>query len=196
MQTSLDFYAFDNAYVQRLRSGDFRTQEHFVAYFSELIRLKLRSRVRAPEDIEDLRQEVFARVLVALGKETGIREPDRLGSFVNSTCRNVLLEYYRGPKEAGLPENEQEDLADPSPDVVSRIADQQTQKVVGAILEKMPERERRILGAVFLSDRDKDEVCQEFGVDRDYLRVLVHRAKQQFKSLYLKQMSNRAKAAS
>jgi hypothetical protein len=29
-------------------------------------------------------------------------------------------------------------------------------------------------------------VCQEFGVDRDYLRVLLHRAKDKFKALYEK----------
>jgi RNA polymerase sigma-70 factor (ECF subfamily) len=192
----LDFYAFDHAYVERLRAGDFRTETHFVAYFSELIKLKLRARVRCQEDLEDLRQEVFARVLAALRRENGIREPDRLGPFVNSTCRNVLLEYYRGPKDAELPEAENGDPPDPSPDVVTGIADQQTQKMVRKLLEKMPDKERRILQALFLEERDKDEICQEFGVDRDYLRVMVHRAKDRFKSLYLKQMSARAKAAS
>jgi RNA polymerase sigma-70 factor (ECF subfamily) len=39
---------------------------------------------------------------------------------------------------------------------------------------------------VFLEERNKDEVCRDFGVDREYLRVLLHRAKQAFKSLYLK----------
>jgi RNA polymerase sigma-70 factor (ECF subfamily) len=38
---------------------------------------------------------------------------------------------------------------------------------------------------------DKNEVCHEFGVDRDYLRVLLHRAKQSFKSLYLKNIEKR-----
>jgi RNA polymerase sigma-70 factor (ECF subfamily) len=33
-------------------------------------------------------------------------------------------------------------------------------------------------------------VCREFGVDREYLRVLLHRAKQSFKSLYLRKMGN------
>ena len=42
----MQFENFDASYVDRLRSGDFRTQEHFVAYFSELIQLKLRSRLR------------------------------------------------------------------------------------------------------------------------------------------------------
>jgi len=59
----LQFQTFDRRpYLERLRSGDFRTQEHFVAYFSELIHLKLRVRLHSPQDIEDVRQETFARV--------------------------------------------------------------------------------------------------------------------------------------
>jgi RNA polymerase sigma-70 factor (ECF subfamily) len=37
-----------------------------------------------------------------------------------------------------------------------------------------------------LEERDKDEVCTELGLSREYLRVLVHRAKRSFKSFYLK----------
>jgi RNA polymerase sigma-70 factor (ECF subfamily) len=44
------------------------------------------------------------------------------------------------------------------------------------------------LREIFLEERDKDAVCQDFGVDRDYLRVLLHRAKQAFKAVYLKNM--------
>ena len=42
--------------------------------------------------------------------------------------------------------------------------------------------------AVFLDERDRDEVCREFGVDREYLRVLLFRAKQEFKTEYLKRI--------
>jgi RNA polymerase sigma-70 factor, ECF subfamily len=59
------------------------------------------------------------------------------------------------------------------------------------ILEELSEKDRRLLREVFLEERDKDEVCRDFGVDRDYLRVLLHRAKQSFKSLYLKNMAAR-----
>ena len=31
-------------------------------------------------------------------------------------------------------------------------------------------------------------MCREVGVDREYLRVLLHRAKQEFKAEYLKQI--------
>jgi RNA polymerase sigma-70 factor (ECF subfamily) len=75
--------SFDESYVERLREGDFRTQEHFVAYFSELIQLKLRSRLHSPQAIEDVRQETFSRVFAAL-RSGKLRQPDRLGAFVNS----------------------------------------------------------------------------------------------------------------
>jgi RNA polymerase sigma-70 factor, ECF subfamily len=188
----LQFQAFDGHYVERLRAGDFRTQEHFVAYFSELIQLKLRARLRSPQAIEDVRQETFARVFSALRMPGGIRQPERLGAFVNSICNNVLLEQYRNSARTGSLEDEAEsDLPASAIDILGAVAAKQMEEKVHQILEEMPERDRRILRGVFLEERDKDEVCREFGVDRDYLRVLVHRAKQSFKSQYLKHIRGR-----
>ena len=60
------------------------------------------------------------------------------------------------------------------------------------ILLELPERDRLLLKAVFLDERDRDEVCEEFGVERDYLRVLLHRAKQEFKTEYVKRIGTEA----
>jgi RNA polymerase sigma-70 factor (ECF subfamily) len=183
--------SFDESYVERLRAGDFRTQEHFVAYFSELIQLKLRSRLRSPQAIEDVRQETFTRVFAALhgGK---VRQPERLGAFVNSMCNNVLLEHYRASsRDSSLEDEDQEDFPAISVDLLGALAAKQLGEKIREILEEMPERDRRLLREVFLEERDKDAVCRDFGVDRDYLRVLLHRAKLSFKSLYLKNMAAR-----
>jgi RNA polymerase sigma-70 factor (ECF subfamily) len=191
----LQFQAFDESYVDRLRAGDFRTQEHFVAYFSELIQLKLRARLRTPQAIEDVRQETFARVFTALRSPGGIRQPERLGPFVNSICNNVLLEHYRASsRDTSLEDEPENDFPDPVIDVLGAVAARQMERKVREILDEMSERDRRILRAVFLEESDKDEVCREFGVDRDYLRVLLHRAKQSFKSLYLKNIERRPPA--
>ena len=188
----MQFQAFDAPYLERLRAGDFRTQEHFVAYFSELIQLKLRARLRSPQAIEDVRQETFARFFSALRSPEGIRQPERLGAFVNSICNNVLLEQYRASARAGSLEDETaEELPDPVIDILGAVAARQMEAKVRDILNDLPERDRRILREVFLEERDKDEVCRDFGIDRDYLRVLVHRAKQSFKSVYLKSLQNR-----
>jgi RNA polymerase sigma-70 factor (ECF subfamily) len=188
----LQFQTFDEAYVERLREGDFRTQEHFVAYFSELIQLKLRSRLHSPQAIEDVRQETFARIFAALRSEGRIRQPERLGAFVNSLCNNVLLEYYRASqRDTSLEDEEDQDFPAKDVDIFGAVAAKQMGEKVRKILEELPERDRRLLREIFIEERDKDDVCRDFGVDRDYLRVLLHRAKQSFKSQYLKSIEAR-----
>ena len=187
----MQFQSFDESYVERLRAGDFRTQEHFVAYFSELLQLKLRSRLHSPQAIEDVRQETFARVLAALrgGK---IRQPERLGAYVNSMCNNVLLEHYRASqRDSSIEDEEDQDFPAKPVDLLGALAAKQMEEKVRELVDELPERDRRLLREVFLEERDKDAVCRDFGVDRDYLRVLLHRAKQSFKALYLKNMSSR-----
>ena len=51
------------------------------------------------------------------------------------------------------------------------------------ILEKLSERDRRLLREILLREREKDKVCREFGVDRGYLRVLLNRTKESLKSV-------------
>jgi RNA polymerase sigma-70 factor (ECF subfamily) len=190
----VQFYAFDRHYLEQLSSGDFRTQEHFVSYFTELIRLKLSKRLHSRSEVEDARQETFARVFTALRKPDGIREPERLGAFVNSVCNNVLLEYYRSASQEATSDDEEAEanIPDPAISVVDVIANRQTQRNVHEILDQLQEKDRRLIKAVFLEERDKDEVCRDFGVDREYLRVLLHRAKKSFKSIYLKRIAKEA----
>jgi RNA polymerase sigma-70 factor, ECF subfamily len=191
----LEFHQFDALYLERLCAGDFRTQEHFVAYFSELIQLKLRSRLQSAQAIEDVRQETFVRVFSLLRGPSGMRQPERLGAFVNSTCNNVLLEHYRSTaRHAPMEDGETLEIPDSAMDAVNIIAHKQMEKRVREILEELPERDRRVLKEIFIEERDKDDVCKDFGVDRDYLRVLLHRAKQNFRATYLQSMT--ASAAS
>jgi RNA polymerase sigma-70 factor, ECF subfamily len=187
----MQFHAFDRHYLEQLTSGDFRTQEHFVSYFSELIRLKLSKRLRSHAQVEDARQETFARVFAALRKPDGIREPERLGAYVNSVCNNVLLEYYRSSSQEAPSDDEEAEanIPDPAISVVDVIANRQTQRNVREILDQLQEKDRRLIKEVFLEERDKDEVCRDLGVDREYLRVLLHRAKKSFKSIYLKRLT-------
>lgn len=186
--TWLQFHSFDESYVSRLKAGDFRTQEHFSAYFGALIRIKLRSKLKSREAIEDVRQETFARFLVAL-RDGKILQPERLGSFVNSICNHVLLEHYRSASRSTSLDDEGEKYFAVLPfDLLDALGAKQREKKVREILEKLSERDRRLLREVFLEERDKDEVCRNFGVDREYLRVLLYRAKQAFKSSYLKDM--------
>lgn len=187
----MQLHAFDKAYLSLLMAGDSNTQEHFVAYFSELVNLKLGRKLESRDEVDDARQETFTRVLSLLRKG-GLRQPERLGAFVNSICNNVLLEHYRAASripvedegESGLP-----DPADPGSGPETALAARQIKEHVREVIEELPERDRRLIREIFLEERDKDEVCRDLGVDREYLRILLHRATKSFKSLYAKRMA-------
>ncbi len=185
----MNFVTFDASYVSKLRAGDAPTEQHFVTYFSELILLKLRPRLRIPEQIEDVKQETFSRTLSLIRSDGGLRHAERLGPLVNSICNNVLMEQYRmsGRVEA-LEDETAERLVETSPNALSMAISNDTRDLVRRVLGDLNERDRGLLRAVFLEERDKDEVCTELGVDRDYLRVLLHRAKGSFRVMYSRQV--------
>ena len=144
------------------------------------------------EAIDDVRQETFVRVLTLIRTEGGIRQPERLGALVNSVCNHVLQEHYRSNRRmvSSLDEEPEREFVDERINVSGLFEVDETERVVRKILGDLPERDRRLLQSVLLEERDKDEVCAELGLSRDYLRVLVHRAKQSFKSSYLKRLGN------
>jgi RNA polymerase sigma-70 factor, ECF subfamily len=192
-ERGLEFFAFDAPYLERLRSGDAQTEKHFVTYFSELIRLKLRSRLNSREALEDVRQETFVRVFALLRSEGGLRQADRLGAFVNSVCNHVLLEHYRarGRGETTIEDEAETVFVNRDPDALTQLEAKDTQRVVRQILNELSERDRSLLRSVLLEDRDKDEVCAELGISREYMRVLIHRAKQSFKVYYLNRLGEK-----
>ena len=181
----VELFAFTREYVERLREGDPSTEQHFVTYFDQLLRIKLRAKMLASETVEDLRQETYIRVLVALRKD-GIRQPERFGAFVNSICNNVLLEHYRSLGKSQQMEEGHEEIPDKVIDLEGMLVSRESSERVRQVLAVLPAKDRDLLRAVFLDEKDKDAVCQEIGVDRDYLRVLVHRAKDKFKAMYEK----------
>lgn len=183
--------SFDAEYVRRLIHSDPDTESDFVAYFGELLAIKLRSRLRAPEQIQDVAQETFLRVLRTI-RQSGIDNPEALGSFVNSVCTNVLFEVYRA----------QSRVADPIEDRVSgeipadsALADEEERTQVRSVLSELPEKDRRILRWLFFDERDKGEVCRVLQVNREYLRVLLHRAKQRFRTDYLRRVATKTNRA-
>jgi len=182
----VEFFTFDHAYVERLRAGDPPTEQHFVAYFEQLLRIKLRSRMLSSDIIEDLRQETFIRVIANVRKDGGVRQPERFGAFVNSICNHVLQEFYRSSAKNQPMEDAHMEIPDKVLDLDGMLVTKQSAEQVRRILDGMPKRDRELLRAIFLEEKEKDTVCREMGVDREYLRVLVHRAKDKFKALYEK----------
>jgi RNA polymerase sigma-70 factor (ECF subfamily) len=180
----LELFTFDKPYVDRLRDGEPATEQHFVTYFGQILGLMLRARYLPQEKIDDVRQETLTRVIAILRRDGGIRQPERFGAFVNSICKNVLRESARDWHKGEALQPGHLEIPDKIVDLERSLISQETKEKVREILGEMKERDRGLLRAIFLEDREKDEVCREYGVDRQYLRVLIHRAKQRFRSSF------------
>ena len=176
-------YAFDESYLHRLREHDPATEEHFISYFSQRLNKTLRYAGLLQPEIEDIRQETFRRVWAAVSQGR-LRHPQGFGSYVHAICDQVLEENRRSTfKHADIEGKE-------IPGTESGLEEEALRFEQGVLIQRLlvelPERDRMLLKARFFEDRDTEDLCREFGVDRDYLRVLMHRAVNKFGDLYRK----------
>ncbi len=166
---------FDASYLERLRNRDSETEAHFVNYFEKRLSAKLRAAGLYNGNMLDARQETICRSLRKI-YEDKVQSPERLGPFVFGICDNVILEFYRGEKDSWDHDGEIPDVPDPREDAENVARHREHLEMVARVLSQLSEKEQKILTAVFLHERDKDEICSEFRITREYLRVLLHRA--------------------
>jgi RNA polymerase sigma-70 factor, ECF subfamily len=178
----VEFFEFNEEYLALLRASDPATCAHFFAYFDRLLRMLLRARGLPPDRVDDLIQETFLRVLGKVQRQGAIREPDHFGSYVNSVCKNAARETERSGKRADPIEDAHCEIPDKLPSAQAELEKREIKERVRKVLLGMPPKDRDLLREVFFLEKDKDEICRERGVDREYLRVLVHRAKTRFRA--------------
>ena len=178
-------FSFDGEYVERLIAEDPETERHFTEYFGDLLSLKLRSRLRSPELAEDARQETFVRVLTALKKKGSLQNPEGLGAFVNAVCNNVLLETYRSGGRTAPLEDDAVEAPTPEPTIEARVLKFEERVKVREAIAGLPQKDKDLIQWLFFDERNKDDVCRELKIDREYLRVLLHRAKQRFRERFI-----------
>lgn len=182
----MDFQTFDSDYVKRLAAGDPETEAHFHTYFTRFLSLKLRSRHIDADAAGDIRQETLYRVLKVLRTGNGVAQPERFGAFVNSVCRNVLLEMGRkSAKSPDMGDNPPE-IRDRSIDLERSLITSERKRVVKTVLDELPQKDRDILRMVFFEEADRDEICRRMNVEAGHLRVLLHRAKARFQAAGLR----------
>jgi RNA polymerase sigma-70 factor, ECF subfamily len=177
-QTNVESTPFDSEYLDRLKARDPGTQEHFAGYFNRLLAIKLRSSGIYGSKMDDLRQETLIRALKTIyqGK---IDSPNRLSAFVYGVCNNVMKEFIRGEITSRVRDtSEFPDLPDPRYSADDHVRHQEILKSVTSVLSGLSEKDRAILNAVFIAETEKDAICKEHGITRDYLRVLLHRSLQ------------------
>src|SRR5581483_5362903 len=171
---------FNAAYINALRKCDPATETHFVNHFSPILLRKLRRSLRTPCLAEDLRQETFLRVLMAVRSCRGIRKPERFEIYVLGVCSHVLHEHWRKQRRAAFMQPLDMDVPGDFPSAYALVLAQETKNGVRQVLSRLSKNEKGILQAVVMDEQNKDDICRRYRVNRNYLRLLLYRAKKEF----------------
>ncbi len=190
----IPFRMFDAAYLAALKVQDPEIESHLISQFSTPIKAKLRSRLRSPELVEDACQETFLRVLGYFRSGKTLNNPASLPGFIHAICNNVALELLRqATRQDQIPEHHP-GPADQSLGPQDRLVTEERARMVRQILDEMSEKDSRVLRRIFLEEEDRDQVCREMNIDRNYLRIVVFRARKRFRDV-LEARQSRASAA-
>lgn len=183
---------FDENYLRALADRREDVERHLVAHFSRPVQCKLRARLRSPELVQDASQETFLRVLSYFRSGKTLDNPASLPGFVHAVCHNIGLEFLRAHTRHPQVPEDAVDPVDTAQDPEDRLVSEERKGIVRRILEDLPEKDRELLRRVFLNEEDKDTVCNELKVSRDYLRVLLYRARLRLKTAWLRSDTGRA----
>ena len=139
-------------------------------------------------DVDDIVQETLTRFFVA-SKEDKVRNTAAPGAFLNGICRNVILEYRRRTfRDEPMPEV----IPEPPGKGIAEADLLEMQDAIAAGMEQLSPRDRRILRAYYLEEKSKEEILRVTGMTDENFRVVLCRAKERFRNIYLEQTKHRS----
>ena len=138
-------------------------------------------------DIDDIVQEALMRFMVA-AREEKIQNTAALGAFLNGICRNVVSEYRRrNIRDEPMPEV----VPEPPGKSIPEAELFELRQAIAQGMQQLSERDRRVLRAFYLEEKSKDEILKQTGMTDENFRVVLCRAKERFRAIYLEQTKRR-----
>jgi RNA polymerase sigma-70 factor (ECF subfamily) len=175
----------------RIQAGERAAEDELVQRYSSGVAIIVRRIVRDPSSTDDLCQEAFRLVLEKL-RRGELREPEKLSGFICNLARNLAIEHVRRPQRTQTLEEPGLSVADPTPDQLSSLIEQEKVRAVRQVLEEMTApRDREILRRFYLQGEDKESLCAELGLSGLHFNRVLYRARERFRELYEQDQTRR-----
>jgi RNA polymerase sigma-70 factor, ECF subfamily len=163
--------------VRQIGSGDRDAEAELFRRMAPRVRLYGLRHLRDESAAQDLTQLVLMTTLEAL-RESRLREPEKLASFVLGTCRMTVLDLRRGAqRKERILERFGPDLARPSESPIPHLDHDHLTRCV----QNLKERERAVVVMTFYDEQTGADVASFLGVSESNLRVIRHRAIRQLR---------------
>lgn len=163
--------------VQGLRAGDERAAREMVERYGPELRRVVSRVVGALPELEDVLHETFLR---ALERIDGLRQPDRLKSWLFGIAIRVAREHLRkGRGRVVLADRELPEVAAPAVDHEAA----QTLARVEATLRRLPADERAAFALRYMEGMELREVAEAVGCSLATVKRRLRRAAMSFEEL-------------
>jgi RNA polymerase sigma-70 factor, ECF subfamily len=173
METELS----DADLVRRIGAGEREAEAELFRRMAPRIRLYGLRHLRDVHASEDLTQNVLITTIEAL-RQSRLREPEKLASFVLGTCRMTILDLRRGAqRKERLLKQFGPDLLGPGESFRPRLDQEQLAHCV----ENLKERERTVVVMTFYNEQTSADVASFLGLSEANVRVMRHRAIRQLR---------------
>jgi len=160
--------------VQRARSGDQQALgELYDLYFPRIYRYML-ARTRNPAEAEDVTEEVFIKVLGAIGGFQWRQAP--FAAWLFRIARNQLVSHTRknGARRQDTPLAD--GVADRAPDPFIRVEDRLFFEQILDVARALPQAQREVLWLRFAVGLSVSDTARALGKQEGNVKVLQHKA--------------------
>ena len=134
--------------------------------------------VHRREDAEDLVQEMW---MSALASSASFEGRSSARTWLQSILRRRIADRFRRARPTAA--FDEELYADDGNQVAERVETRQLAELALQMLPELGALERQALALCTLDDVDRDAACEQLGITRGHLRVLIHRARKKLLSL-------------
>jgi len=143
--------------------------------FSGRLRGFIAKRVREDVDIDDILQDVFAKIHAELGK---LKEDERLEAWLFQITRRAIVDHYRKRRSVAL----QDEVAErPAPEDISA----EVASWLDPMMSLIPEEDRKALRLADLEGLPQKEIALRLGLSLTGAKSRVQRARVRLKEALL-----------
>lgn len=149
------------------------------AAFGDRLRAFIGKRVKDENDVQDVLQDVFAKIHAGLGS---LREGEKLEAWLFQVARHALLDHFRRRsgkrRAAGLPKELSEEI--PAADVSAEVA-----SCLEPMMSLIPEADREALRLTDVEGVSQKDLAERLGLSLTGARSRVQRARARLKDAVL-----------
>jgi RNA polymerase sigma-70 factor (ECF subfamily) len=139
-------------------------------------------RVRAPEDAEDILQEVMLRIHQHHGD---LEHADRVAGWVYRIATNAIADHYRKPARRELPSGHASDAPEQSTDTTTAEFRSELARCLAPLLESLPPIYSEALRLTEFEGVTQTQAAERLGISVSGMKTRVQRARGQLKDRLL-----------